>query len=180
MRDVKRRKRDKCRDPHSSGKITLNTDGCPCGDPGKGGFGGVFCDEERVWLYGFFGKLENCYSLEVEMWGIYCGLTFVLGKGLRKVIIETNLTMAEELLTKGPPLNCPYQSIIEDSRHLIQWCNCTIQHIMWETKKYVDKLANMGAAQSKVVVVVVVVEEPPVKVRSQILVDMVGVEYRRI
>ncbi|KAL7262612.1 hypothetical protein ACSBR1_000886 [Camellia fascicularis] len=66
----------------TQGKIKLNTDGCARGDPGEGGFGGLFHDETGIWLCGFFGKLETCYSLEVEMWGIYRGLTIVLEKGL--------------------------------------------------------------------------------------------------
>ncbi|KAL7194946.1 hypothetical protein ACSBR1_035203 [Camellia fascicularis] len=68
----------------------------------------------------FSTNASQRYSLEAEMWGSYHGLTIVLGKGLREVIIETDSTMAEELLTKGLPPNCPYQSIVEDSRHLIQ------------------------------------------------------------
>lgn len=53
--------------PPLAGKIKLNTDGCARGDPGEGGFGGLFRDETGIWLCGFFGKLETCYSLEAEM-----------------------------------------------------------------------------------------------------------------
>ncbi|XP_028094513.1 uncharacterized protein LOC114294598 [Camellia sinensis] len=111
------------------------------------------------------------------MWGIYRGLTVVLEEGLREIIVETDFTMAEELLTKGPPPNCPYRSIVEDLCHLIQRCSCTIQHKMREANQCADKVAKMGANQSDFLVVV---EEPLVEVRSQILADMLGVAYRRL
>ncbi|CAL5382095.1 unnamed protein product [Camellia sinensis] len=163
--------------PPSAGKIKLNIDGCARGDPGEGGFGGVFRDKDGSWLCGFFGKLDSCYSLETEMWGIYRGLTMVLEKGLHEVIIETDFILAEELLNKGPPSNCPFRSIVEDSRHLIRRRNCSIQHILREGNKCADLLANMGAEQLEPLVVV---DEPPIVVRSQIVADMVGMAYRRI
>lgn len=55
--------------PPPAGKVKLNTDGCAQGDPAEGGFGGVFRDEEGIWLCGFFGKFESCYNLKAEMWG---------------------------------------------------------------------------------------------------------------
>ncbi|XP_028093920.1 uncharacterized protein LOC114294018 [Camellia sinensis] len=101
----------------------------------------------------------------------------VLEKGLHKVIIETDFTLAEELLNKRPPSNCPFRSIVEDSRHLIHRCNCSIQHILREGNKCVDLLANMGADQLDPLVVV---DEPLIAVRNQIVADMVGMAYRRI
>lgn len=123
---------------YTQGKIKLNTDGCARGDPGEGGFGGVFRDETGVWLYGFFGKLDSCQSLEAEMWGIYRGLTIVLEKGMQEVIVETDSTSAE-----GPSQNCPFCSIVEDSRHLIRRCNCSIRHIMREGVKVTNVLISL-------------------------------------
>ncbi|KAL7251069.1 hypothetical protein ACSBR1_012990 [Camellia fascicularis] len=44
-----------------------------------------------------------------QMWGIYRGATIVLEKGLVEIVIETDTTMAQELLMNGPPQNCPYR-----------------------------------------------------------------------
>ncbi|XP_028102446.1 uncharacterized protein LOC114301680 [Camellia sinensis] len=101
----------------------------------------------------------------------------VLEKSLQEVIVETNSTLAEELLNKGPSTNCPFRTIMEDSRHLIHRCNCSIQHILQEGNKCADMLTNMGADQMEPLVVV---EEPPIAVRSQIVADMVRMSYRRI
>ncbi|XP_028081991.1 uncharacterized protein LOC114283389 [Camellia sinensis] len=130
-----------------------------------------------LWLTLHGKLLTNSMSLEAEMWGIYRGLTMVLEKGLHEVIIETDSTLAEEFLNKGPPSNCPFRSIVEDSRDLIRRCNCSIQHILQEDNKCTYLLANMGADQLEPLVVV---DEPPIVVRSQIVADMVGMAYRRI
>lgn len=163
--------------PPPTGKIKLNTDGSARGDPGEGGFGGVFRDETGIWLSGYFGKLDSCSSLEVEMWGLYRGLTIVLEKGLHEVIIEIDSSLAENLLIEGPLQNCSFCSIVEDSRHLIRRCNCTIHSIRREGNKCADVLAKMGSNQMDQLVVM---EEPPTEVRSQLVADMIGTAYRRV
>lgn len=162
---------------YTQGKLKLNTDGCARGDPDEGGFGGLIRDEVGTWLCSFFGKLETCYSLEAEMWSIYKGLTIVLKKGLAEVVIETDSTIAQEMITNGPPPNCPYRAIVEDARHLLQQCNCSIHHIVREANQCADKLANMGADQFEHLVVM---EDPPPEVGSLIVADIVGTAYRRI
>lgn len=145
----------------TQGKIKLNIDESTRGDPGEGGFGGVFRDETGIWLSGYFRKLDSCSSLEAKMWGLYRGLTIVLEKGLHEVIIETDLSLTENLLTERPLQNYSFCSIIEDSRHLIQRCNCTIRSIMREGNKCIDILAKMGSNQTDQLVVM---EEPSAEV----------------
>ncbi|KAL7228972.1 hypothetical protein ACSBR2_007631 [Camellia fascicularis] len=67
-----------------------------------GGFGGLLRDETRAWIYGFYGKLETCTSLEAELWAVYKGLTIILQKGFHKVIIETDAIEVVKLLEEGP------------------------------------------------------------------------------
>ncbi|KAL7224698.1 hypothetical protein ACSBR1_026057 [Camellia fascicularis] len=67
------------------------------------------------------------------MWDLYRKLTIVLEKGLHEGIIETDSSLAENLLTEGPLQNCSFCNIVEDSRHLIRRCNCTISSIMRES-----------------------------------------------
>ncbi|KAL7161591.1 hypothetical protein ACSBR2_042122 [Camellia fascicularis] len=130
---------------YTQGKIKLNTDGCARRDPREGGFGGVFRDET--------------------------GLTIVLEKRMQEVIVETDSTSAETLLTEGHPQNCPFHSIVEDSQHLI------IRHIMREGNKCADFLANLRANQMEHLVIV---NDPPDEVWSQVVADMIGMAYQRI
>ncbi|KAL7241228.1 hypothetical protein ACSBR2_006783 [Camellia fascicularis] len=85
--------------------------------------------------------------------------------------------MAEDLLTQGPSQHRSFRSIVEDARHLFLRCNWSIQRIPREANHCADKLANMRADQ---VESLVVVEEPPIAVRTQIVAEMIGMEYRRI
>ncbi|XP_028125252.1 uncharacterized protein LOC114322186 [Camellia sinensis] len=111
------------------------------------------------------------------MWGIYRGLPIVLEKGLAKIVIETDSTIAQEMIIDGPPPNCLYRAIVEDARHFLQRCNCSIQHIMQEANQCADKLANMDTNQ---VEHLFVIEGPPPEVRSFIVADMMGTAYQRI
>lgn len=44
---------------------------------GPSGFGGIFQEEIRHRTLEFLGHLEDCTSLEVELWGIFRGLEMV-------------------------------------------------------------------------------------------------------
>lgn len=60
-----------------SGTLKMNIDGCyRIAKPG--GFGGLIRDEKGAWICGFYGRLENCTSLETELWAMYKGLTIIL------------------------------------------------------------------------------------------------------
>lgn len=48
-----------------TGKLKLNADGSSKGNPG---LAGVFCEERGHWILGFLGRLEDCMSLEAEVW----------------------------------------------------------------------------------------------------------------
>lgn len=83
----------------------------------------------------------------------------------------------EELLTEGSPKGFPLRSIVEDSRHIIQRCRCSICHIMREGNQSADILTKMEADQQDQLVVM---EDPPDAVKSQAVADMVRVEYQRL
>ncbi|CAL5438791.1 unnamed protein product [Camellia sinensis] len=61
-----------------SGNIKLNADGSSGGRSGFGGFGGLFCDEAGSWISCYYGRLENCTSLEAKIWAVYKGPTILL------------------------------------------------------------------------------------------------------
>ncbi|KAL6966697.1 hypothetical protein U1Q18_032487 [Sarracenia purpurea var. burkii] len=49
------------------------------GDPGQGGFGGLFRDETGAWVCGYYGRIENCTPIEAEMWTVHKTIA-ILGK----------------------------------------------------------------------------------------------------
>ncbi|CAL5366927.1 unnamed protein product [Camellia sinensis] len=160
-----------------SGQIKLNTDGCVRGDRGNGGFGGLFRDDSGIWIYGYFGKLEVCSSLEAELWGIYRGLTVIFKKGYIDVLIESDSVEAVDLLQNATVVNASFRSIVEDARHLLKRCRCSIQHILREGNQCADKLAKLGADQEEHLVVM---EDPPEEVQSLVVADLLGREYQRL
>lgn len=60
-----------------TGKLKLNTDGSSRGNPGPAGYGGVFREERGYWVLGYLGRLEDCTSLEAELWGLFRGLELI-------------------------------------------------------------------------------------------------------
>ncbi|CAL5338789.1 unnamed protein product [Camellia sinensis] len=81
-----------------AGKLKLNTDGSSKGDPGQAGYGGLLRDEAGTWVWGFYGYLGSCTSLEAELWSIYRGLTIIIQKGLASIQIETDSKQVMELI----------------------------------------------------------------------------------
>ncbi|KAL7222903.1 hypothetical protein ACSBR1_024565 [Camellia fascicularis] len=60
-----------------SSTLKLNTDDGCYKITRLGGFGGLIKDENGAWICGFYGRPENCTSLEVELWAVYKGLTVI-------------------------------------------------------------------------------------------------------
>ncbi|KAL7265055.1 hypothetical protein ACSBR1_002914 [Camellia fascicularis] len=157
-------------------KLKMNTDGSTKGDPGEGGFGGLIRDERGIWLIGYYGKLDVCTSLEVELWAIYRGLTIAFEKGYKDLTIETDSLSAIELLKEGSVVSSSIRSLVEDSKFLMQRCGYTIQHVLREGNNSADSLAKLGATQAEPLVVM---DEAPVEIRGLVIADMVGRGYLR-
>ncbi|GMP65273.1 hypothetical protein CsSME_00026140 [Camellia sinensis var. sinensis] len=156
--------------------LKLNVDGCSKGDPGQAGYGGLLRDDTGLWLWGFYGKLGHCYSLEAELWAIYRGLTILFQKGTKDVVIESDSELAINQLQNGPCLNSPYKAPIEDAKFLLKRCNCSLQYTPREGNKCADWLANMGVSQDKHVLVL---EEPPEEVKALLIADLTGTSVLR-
>lgn len=149
----------------------MNTDGCSKGDPGQVGYGGLLRDETGTWLWGYFGKLGHCASLEAEIWGIYTGLTILFQKGTKDVVIESDSEEAINQLLHGPNQNSPYKALIEDAKFLLRRCSCSPVHTLREVNRVADQLANMGVAQTEHVFL----EDPPDEVRASLIDDITRV-----
>lgn len=95
--------------------MKLNTDGSSKGNPGPAGFGGVFREERGHWVIGFYGRLEDCTSLEAELWGIFRGLETVKSQNMEALEIDSDLASAIALIKGDGPVNSPQLVLIQDA-----------------------------------------------------------------
>ena len=59
------------------GWLKMNVDGSSRGNLGPAVFGGLVRNDQENWKIGFYGKLNNCSSLQVELWAIFRGLQLI-------------------------------------------------------------------------------------------------------
>lgn len=128
-------------------------------------------DEKGVWICGFYGRLENCTSLEAELWAVYKGLTIILQKGFNNVIIETDAEQVVKLFEEGPREKHLLRGLLEDARIIFNGCQCTAQHVYREGNLCADALAKLGADQPEDILVV---NDLPVEIRALLVSNMVG------
>ncbi|MBA0687417.1 hypothetical protein Goari_014960 [Gossypium aridum] len=61
--------------------------------------GGVICDENGDWIFGYNQYLGKYSIFYVELWGILEGLKFIQRRGHDKVIIQSdNLEVVKDIL----------------------------------------------------------------------------------
>ncbi|KAK8988248.1 hypothetical protein V6N11_065844 [Hibiscus sabdariffa] len=72
------------------GWIKINTDEARNPSKGFAYCGGVGCDENMIWCFGYSKKIGICSTYDTELWTIYEGLSTTWSLDYSKVIIETN------------------------------------------------------------------------------------------
>ncbi|MBA0874644.1 hypothetical protein Goshw_019981, partial [Gossypium schwendimanii] len=70
--------------------VHINIDGVVQLDLGLVVAGGVVCDENRDWVFGYNRYLGKCSIFYVELWGILDGLKLIQRRGHDKVIIQSH------------------------------------------------------------------------------------------
>ncbi|CAL5389141.1 unnamed protein product [Camellia sinensis] len=110
--------------------------------------------------------------MEAKIWAIYRGLTIIFQKGTTEMEIASDSEQAINQILQGPSQNSPYKALIEDTKFLLQRCNCSLGHTLREGNKAVDKLASIEVAQDDHIVIL---EDPPPEVTPLIIDDMCGV-----
>lgn len=68
-------------------------------------------------------------SLETEIWSIYRGLTIILGKEKNNVQLESDSSVAVNLINEGAPGNHPQSTSINDAKILLNRMGTTLSHI---------------------------------------------------
>lgn len=151
-------------------------DGCSKGNPGLAEYSGLFRDARGAWIFGYHGKLESATNKEAELWEIYKGLTIILEKSMRDVLIETDVENVVLHINTNTTSNYPYRALLEDIKFLMQRCNCAVSRIFREGNKCADGLANMGVNHGGNLEVL---ENPPSEITSPLVADIVGLSCER-
>lgn len=157
--------------PPCTAGVKLNTDGCWMENRKLAGYGGIFRDHQGHWLLGYFGKQDCSTILEVEIWGIYRGLTIMLEKGYNNISIESDSLDAVKLINEGPNDEHPQVTLIQDAKILLSRTGSSLTHVFREANQCADHLAHIGAEQ---VDPLVVLEDSPQSIRMLVLEDALG------
>lgn len=74
---------------------------------------GVFLrDSSGGFIFAFTNRLNSYSVIEAELWGIYHGFFFAWNKGYKKVVVESNSSLAIELLSALNGVNHLHQLLI--------------------------------------------------------------------
>lgn len=88
--------------------MKLNTDGAAKENPGDVSIGGILRDEQGKWLARYYGKIGISTSLVAELWSIRSGIAIEKELGFKKLIVESNSRVANDMLKRKyeilPPL----------------------------------------------------------------------------
>ena len=89
--------------PPIPGWIKLNTDGSSNGNPGPAGGGGVICDHEWNWLWGFMRHIGSASSVMAELWALRDGLSLVIDMDFLNVLIEIDAFIVVSFFATNAP-----------------------------------------------------------------------------
>ncbi|KAK9100199.1 hypothetical protein Scep_023629 [Stephania cephalantha] len=132
------------RNPSVINWVKMNTDGAAKGNPGLSSFGGVIRNSIGGWELGFMGKISYASNLVAELWAIREGLQIAWEFGYRHLIVESDSTVALQLLTSQDTNFHPADTLVRDCKALIcrQWA-IKLQHVFREANQVADGLANL-------------------------------------
>lgn len=132
--------------PPCAGYYKVNTDGSVNMANGRCGFGGIIRDAEANWLGGFYGRLEACTSLEVEIHAMFVGLEVIKSKNLGESILETDSLVAYKLVRDQSDSEHQMVALIEDVKALCFEIKTEVQYSLREGNQCADFLAKLEAS----------------------------------
>ena len=104
-------------------------------------------------MIGFHGNLGTTTSKEAELWGVYRDLTIIFEKGMKKVIIESDLEQLTNLIKGETCLTFPQRALPEDTKFLMERCDYSFNHVCCKRNVCADTLVNMDAINQDPLVV---------------------------
>lgn len=111
-------------------------------------------------------------SLETELWAIYRELTIILEKNLQKVAIESDSSIAMNLINEGAAGNHPQNNVINDAKTLLTRTESSLTHIYRNKNECADHLAKMRAKQDEQLILT---EVMPFFVREHMIRDCLNI-----
>jgi len=99
--------------------VKVNVDGCSKGNPGVAGAGGVIRDAMGKWIVGFAINIGICTSVGAELWAIANGLQLAWSKGFRKIILESDSSLAVDLITNDKVIIDKNYNLIMQARYFL-------------------------------------------------------------
>ncbi|XP_057419026.1 uncharacterized protein LOC130713258 [Lotus japonicus] len=157
--------------------IKCNTDGSVRGSSGLATSGGVFRDEFGQWKLGFCRNLGSSNVLWAELWGIFSAISLAWRRSFPKVIIESDSSVAVQLVTLGCDPWHPYGGLVGQIRAWMEraW-EVRVVHVRREANQVADCLANMA---HDLTLGIHVIERAPPNCSSLLLADVSGVSFPR-
>lgn len=134
--------------PPMHGWIKLNCDGARSTSHGKATSGGIFCNDNGGFCFGFSVSLGDCSILSAELWAVLYGVRFAWARGYTKIMIESDSLLAVNLIVNGCSTRHPCYSFVHQIQAL-SISNITVQwkHIFCEANQAADCLAKLGLSQ---------------------------------
>jgi len=129
--------------------VKINVDGCRKGNPGVAGAGGVIRDAIGRWIVGFTLNIGIYTLVGAELWAITNGLKLAWSKEFQKIVLESDSSLAVDLITKDKIIIDKNYNLIMQARELLakEW-DIQVLHVYKEANSVVDWLANYGLTMS--------------------------------
>ncbi|CAN1120234.1 Putative ribonuclease H protein At1g65750, partial [Linum perenne] len=131
--------------PGGEGWFTLNTDGSLHTASKSSAARGLIRDDQGRFITAFASKHGTCSIVRAEMWGVVEGLMLAWDKGIRKLKLQSDSTLAVQLLSNMDQAKHQHSNLIRRFQELMsrQW-EVSIEHIYCEVNFAADFLANSG------------------------------------
>lgn len=129
-------------EPPTNGYLKLNIDGLAHANPGKGGIGGVFRDQNGHWILGFYMHLPYTTPTMVDLLALRHGIDITKANNFNHFSIETDSSVVIYMLTNNHP---SYQNLLDECRSLMKETQAaTLVKIFREQNVVADMLAKEG------------------------------------
>ncbi|GKV17362.1 hypothetical protein SLEP1_g27876 [Rubroshorea leprosula] len=139
--------------------------------------GGLLRDHLGRWMVGFSRSIGWTTSIAAELWAIRDGLEIAAGRGISKIIVETDSKVAILLIESTDTTLHSLGTLISDCRLLLRlFTDARISHIYREANAAADFLAKLGSTSA---IDFVVYEESPPGLSSILYHDLIGTSFPR-
>jgi ribonuclease HI len=110
-----------------------------------------------------------------ELWAITNGLKLAWSKGFRKIILESDSSLAVDLITKNKIFIDKNYNLIMQARELLakEW-DIQVRHVYREANSMADWLANYGLTRSFLDRFSIYFNDPPAGLYCILYYDLIG------